>query len=296
MNNSNYISIGIPFYNAEKYLEGAICSVLAQTYEYWELILVDDGSTDKSLSIANKYASNDDRIRVISDGKNKKLPYRLNQITHESRYDFIARMDADDLMSNDRLEKQIEVLKNNENINLVTTGYLTIGRNNELTGINLVPNIQMNVEIILNGSTNLVHASLLARKSWYKRNLYNEKNLLAEDFELWLKAAKKDDLNYIVLEEPLYWYRVIENVKIEKLIQAYDSQVKVINDNYKHLTSKKEKNKIVLKFKSKRVIVQILYRLNLLNLLLDRRYNKFSFKDVEYYNKHISNIYYQKKV
>ena len=290
------ITIGMPFYNAEEYLEDAICSVLAQTHTNWELILIDDGSSDNSLSIAKDYANHDSRIRVISDGKNKKLPYRLNQIIHESRYDFIARMDADDLMSNDRLEKQLEVLKNNRNIDLVTTGYLTIGKKNELTGIRLVPNIQMNAKNILNGSTNLVHASLLARKSWYKRNLYNEKNLLAEDFELWLKAAKKNDLKYIVLEESLYWYRVIENVKIEKLLQAYESQVKVINENYKYLISRKKRNKIILKFKSKKIVAKLLYRLGLLSVLLDRRYNKFSSKDVECYDTHVLNIYYQKKV
>lgn len=290
------ISIGIPFYNAEDYLEDAICSVLAQTHTNWELILIDDGSNDNSLSIAKDYANHDSRIRVISDGKNKKLPYRLNQIIQESKYDFIARMDADDLMSNDRLGKQIEVLQKNKNIDLVTTGYLTIGKENELTGVSLIPNIQMNAKNILNGSTNLVHASLLARKSWYKRNLYNEKNLLAEDFELWLKAAKKNDLKYIVLEESLYWYRVIENVKIEKLLQAYESQVRVIDENYKHLISRTKRNKIILKFKSKKIVAKLLYRLGLLSLLLDRRYNKFSSKDVEYYNTHILNIYYQKKV
>lgn len=290
------ISIGIPFYNAEDYLEDAICSVLAQTHTNWELILIDDGSNDNSLSIAKDYANHDSRIRVISDGKNKKLPYRLNQIIQESKYDFIARMDADDLMSNDRLGKQIEVLQKNKNVDLVTTGYLTIGKENELTGVSLIPNIQLNAKNILNGSTNLVHASLLARKSWYKRNLYNEKNLLAEDFELWLKAAKKNDLKYIVLEESLYWYRVIENVKIEKLLQAYESQVRVINENYKYLISRTKRNKIILKFKSKKVVAKLLYRLGLLSLLLDRRYNKFSSKDVEYYNTHILNIYYQKKV
>ena len=290
------ITIGIPFFNAEEYLEDAICSVLAQTYEHWELILIDDGSSDNSLAIANMYATKDPRIRVISDGQNKKLPYRLNQIIHEARYDFIARMDADDLMSNDRLEKQIEVLKRNKYIDLVTTSYLTIGKENELTGISLVPNIQMNAKMILSGSANLVHASLLARKSWYKRNLYNEKNLLAEDFELWLVAAKRNDLKYSILEEPLYWYRVIENVNIKKLLQAYNSQIEVIKGNYQGITSKQERNKIIIKFQTKKIIARALSKIGLLNILVNKRFVQYSSENMSCYKKHISNIYYERKV
>lgn len=290
MNNSNYISIGIPFYNAEKYLEYAICSVLAQTHQYWELILVNDGSTDDSLSIANKYAKNDDRIRVISDGENRKLPFRLNQIIKESKYDFIARMDADDLMSNDRLEKQIKVLENNSNIDFVTTGYLSIGTKNELTGITQGNNYQMNAVMILEGKTNLIHASLLARKNWYLRNLYNENSLLAEDYHLWLEAAKKKDLNYIVMEEPLYWYRVTENVTKEKMIAGYNTQIEIIEDNYEGIISKNNKNKIVRKFKAKKYIVKTLSELNMIKLLLRLRSKKYQENDVDYYNKHINVI------
>ena len=79
------ISIGIPFYNAERYLSYAILSVLSQSYKEWELILTDDGSSDNSLGIANMYAEKDSRIRVVSDGMNKKLPYRLSQLIEESK-------------------------------------------------------------------------------------------------------------------------------------------------------------------------------------------------------------------
>lgn len=100
------ITIGIPFYNAEAYLADAIKSVLAQTFKEWELILVDDGSSDNSLKIAKEFEKKDSRIRVISDGLNKKLPARLNQIINKARFNIIARMDADDLMDIERSEKQ----------------------------------------------------------------------------------------------------------------------------------------------------------------------------------------------
>lgn len=285
-----FVSIGIPFYNAELYLEDAICSVLAQTYTNWELILIDDGSTDHSLAVAKKYEKLDKRIRVISDGYNKKLPYRLNQLIIESKYDYIARMDADDLMSNDRLEIQLKTLKENPDIDFVTTGCLTIGKNNELTGINIGNNVKMNAPMILKGLTNILHASLLARKSWYIRNLYNTKNIQAEDYELWLTAAKKNDLNYIVLEKPLYWYRVVENVTYEKLTKGYDTQINVINTHYKDVISDSAKNKIIKKFKVKKVVVKGLNKLNLLNLLLKKRSDKVTEDVVKYYNQHYPNI------
>lgn len=285
-----YISIGIPFYNAESYLEDAICSVLAQTYKCWELILVDDGSTDRSLEIAKRYAATDARIRVISDGENKRLPTRLNQIIKESKYDYIARMDADDLMSNDRLKIQLEVLQKNPNIDFVTTGYLSIGKRGELTGVMFIKNYQMNTAMILEGKTNLIHASLLARKDWYLRNLYNENSILAEDYHLWLEAAKKDDLKYIVIEEPLYWYRVMENVTIDKMIAGYNMQIDIIENNYEGIISKLDKNKIVKKFQVKKYIVKNLSRINMLELLVKLRSRKHQENHVYYYNKHMKVI------
>lgn len=287
MTDSHYITIGIPFYNAERYLSDAIKSVLVQSYPYWELILVDDGSSDKSLEIAKYYANKDSRIRVISDRKNKKLAARLNQIIFEAKYNFIARMDADDLMSVSRLEKQIAALKENPNINLITTGCLTIGKENELTGVRLGRNIQMNAAMILNGVTNLLHASMLARKEWCLRNQYNENRVIAQDYELWLSAAKKNDLDYIVLEEPLYWYRVVENVTYFKLIKGYNTQISVIENNYKNIISEYLKNKIIFKFNLKKLIVFILNKTNRLDLLLKRR---AKFPSEKYFIYHAENL------
>ena len=86
------VSIGIPFYNSEKYLADAIKSVLKQTYSKLELILIDDGSNDSSLKIAKEFEKADKRIRVISDGENLGLPKRLNQLSKMSRGYYYARM------------------------------------------------------------------------------------------------------------------------------------------------------------------------------------------------------------
>ncbi|WP_168415530.1 glycosyltransferase family 2 protein [Acinetobacter indicus] len=289
MRKFEYISIGIPIYNAESYLADAIKSVLAQTYPYWELILVDDGSTDNSLEIAQEFAAKDNRIRIISDGLNKKLPARLNQIIKEAKYDYIARMDADDLMDPRRLELQLEVLKSN-NIDLVTTGLYSIGENNEIQGKRILKNYQMQPEQILNGLTNLLHASLLAKKEWCLRNLYKEDNVLAEDYELWLTASIKNDLKYIVIEKPLYFYREVENVKKVKMIKGYNTQISVINRYFKGIISESEKNKIIFKFNLKKIVVTFLDFLNLMSILEKKRVNPVSKSEALEYEKVLKSI------
>ncbi|MCO8070171.1 glycosyltransferase [Acinetobacter lwoffii] len=276
-----YISIGIPFFNAEKYLEDAIKSVLAQTFKNWELILVDDGSTDRSLEIAQSFV--DPRIRIISDGYNRRLPYRLNQIINEAKYDLIARMDADDLMAVDRLEKQVKVLNENPEIDLVVTSLYSIGNKNEILGKRIFSNHQMQPKEILQGLTNLLHPSLLARKAWCQRNLYQIDNCLAEDYELWLSAAIKNDFNYLVMQEPLYFYREVENVKKEKMIRGYNTQIKVIKKYYKNTISDIDKNKIILKFQVKKIVVRILNFLNLMQVLQIRRITSVSDQDKDFY-------------
>lgn len=295
MRKFEYISIGIPIYNAESYLADAIKSVLAQTYPYWELILVDDGSTDNSLEIAQEFAAKDNRIRIISDGLNKKLPARLNQIIKEAKYDYIARMDADDLMDPMRLELQLEVLKSND-IDLVTTGLYSIGENNEIQGKRILINYQMQPKQILNGLTNLLHASLLAKKEWCQRNLYKEDNVLAEDYELWLTASIKNDLKYIVIEKPLYFYREVENVKKVKMIKGYNTQISVINRYFKGIISESEKNKIIFKFNLKKIVVTFLDFLNLMPILEKKRVNPVSKYEALEYEKVLKSILSQPPV
>lgn len=282
------ITVGIPIYNAEAYLEDAINSVLVQSFKDFELILIDDGSSDNSLAIARSFS--DPRVVVISDGQNKKLPYRLNQIIHLAKYDYIARMDADDLMDVDRLQIQFDCLKNNTQIDLVTTGMYSIGKFNEVLGKRLPHDKMMSADEILGGLTNLLHASMLAKKEWCLRNLYRVDNALAEDYELWLTAAIKNDLKYHVIQEPLYYYREIENVKFEKMIKGYNTQIDVINHYYYGVISGLKKNKIIVKFQIKKIIVKFLNYLNLMSVLQKRRVSVVSEEDIERYNKNLSLI------
>lgn len=285
-----FVTIGIPFYNAEKFLEYAIKSVLAQTYQNWELILVNDGSTDGSIDIAKKYLNLDTRIRLFDDGLNKKLPFRLNQIIKEAKFEYIVRMDADDLMSVDRLNKQVNFLMNNQEYDLITTGMYSIGNKNEILGKRIPRNYQMKPAEMLKGLTNLLHASMLAKKDWCLRNLYREDNALAEDYELWLTSNIKDDLKYYVLEEPLYYYREGENVKKEKMIKGYNTQIQVIERYSSGVISNREKEKIIKKFKLKKIIVSLLDLMGMMVFLQKKRVVPVNSEDVINYQKNLKII------
>lgn len=282
------ITVGIPIYNAELYLEDAIKSVLSQSFKNFELILIDDGSTDKSLEIAKSFK--DPRIIIIADSENKKLPHRLNQIIQLAKYDYIARMDADDLMDVDRLKIQIEYLKKHPEIDLVTTGMYSIGKSNEVLGKRIPKDYMMNASEILQGITNLLHASMLAKKDWCIRNPYKVDNALAEDYELWLSSSIKNDLKYHVIQEPLYYYREVENVKIEKMIKGYNTQIEVINQYSNGVISDADRNKIIRKFQVKKVIVKILSATNLMSILQKRRVTKLNEDDLIRYTKNLDRI------
>lgn len=264
------ISIGIPFFNAVAYLEDAIKSVLAQTFQEWELILVDDGSSDGSLDIAKKYEQLDSRVRVISDGLNKKLPTRLNEIIKEAKFDYIARMDADDIMHPQRLEKQLSFLEDNKKYDLVSSGLISIDNQNEVKGFRCVCQLYDNFSKP-SLSYPVVHPSVMARKSWYLRNQYSERYPRAEDFELWTRSIINNDFRMAVLPDLLLYYREEGNLSRDKIIKSYKDLLKI----YKSY-SKKFFNFNILKIYLKILVINLIFYTGNLQKIAKRRNESFS--------------------
>jgi glycosyltransferase involved in cell wall biosynthesis len=220
------ITVAIPFYNAEKYLLDSIKSVFAQTFQDWELILIDDGSTDGSLKIAQSIK--DSRVRVLSDGKNKRLAARLNEVTQLATYDYIARMDADDLMDPRRLEIEYDILENNPQYDIVTTGVYSVLNDLNIIGKRGLDYEGVTFDEIISRKKGVTHAALLARKSWYERNKYDETLNLTEDLALWIHSSYNNDLKIISTSKPLYIYREEGNVIPEKLLRSYRNERQLI--------------------------------------------------------------------
>ncbi len=105
--NRNLVSVVLPVYNAAPYLSEAIQSILNQTYQNFELIIIDDASTDNSWAIITQFAQQDKRIRTLRNERNLKLSKTLNRGIEHASGVYIARMDADDISLPDRLEKQV---------------------------------------------------------------------------------------------------------------------------------------------------------------------------------------------
>lgn len=277
-----FISIGISIFNSEEYLMDAIKSVLMQTYPYWELILIDDGSRDKSLEIAKSFEKLDKRVRVISDGENRKLPFRLNQIIREAKYDYIARMDADDIMFPNRLEIQINFLIKNQKYDLVSSGLVSINNNNQVMGFRNVRKIYDKFDSVQLDYP-ILHPGILAKKSWYLRNLYSEHYSRAEDYELWSRAISNGDFNIAIIPNLLMFYREEGNLSLDKILQSY-AQVSKIYFKYTGSYSG------VLKMQVKKILVNILYVFGGLQKLAHRRNNYLEVYDRSKYQKILNSI------
>lgn len=197
------VTIGLPFYNCERTLLKALRSIFAQTYRDWELILLDDGSTDRSLEIAA--AVRDPRVRVLSDGENLGLVPRLNQITQLARNPYVCRMDGDDLAHPERLRTQVAHLDAHRDVDALGTMAIAIDaedRPSRLRGLRV--DIFRNPRMVLSRG-GFIHPSVMARLEWLRRFPYDQGFTRAEDRELWVRSCGTSRLHQLPL--PLYFYR-----------------------------------------------------------------------------------------
>lgn len=181
---------------------GTVRSVLAQTLTDWELVIVDDGSTDGTLALAEQIA--DPRVRVLSDGVNKGRSVRLNDLHAEARGRYVARMDADDLMFPERLEKQVVYLEAHPEVDLVGGGLISIGLENEIKGLRQTPNRVSDPYQILAGEV-LYHPTVTGRTAWFRAHRYRAEYRYCDDYAMWAEAAAT--LQIANLQEPMIFYR-----------------------------------------------------------------------------------------
>ena len=128
------VSILLPVFNAERYLHASLTSTLTQNYTNIEVICVDDGSTDSSLKILKTFAKSDKRVKVYANKKNSGIGYTANKALSHAKGEFIARMDADDIMLPGRIAKQVEFLQTNPDTVLVGGQCKVINENGEQIG------------------------------------------------------------------------------------------------------------------------------------------------------------------
>jgi len=216
------ISVILPVYNTQEYIEESIRSILTQTYDNFELIVINDGSTDKTKDII--FSFNDSRIKIYNFTENKGLVERLNFGLSIANGEFIARMDADDIAVENRFELQINCFRERPNICLCYTDIETIDQNknkvkNWFRGFD-----SKYTKIFLLFDNNIPHPTVMLKNHIIKqkRIFYNSLFFPAEDYELWYRLINL--CNFEFLDKKLLYYRVHNN-NVSIIKQNYQAKI-----------------------------------------------------------------------
>ncbi|MBN8702669.1 MAG: glycosyltransferase [Bacteroidetes bacterium] len=219
------VSIILPVYNCEKYLASSVESILNQSFSDFELIIINDGSKDNTLSVIKAF--NDSRI-VLIDQQNQGLAKALNNGIRLSRGKYIARQDADDLSYKERLLKQVNYLHSNPSVYLVGTWARIIDENGNDTGrAHHHPKENCTLKFDLCFDNPFVHSSIMMRREIIDTvGVYDYAvHHLVQDFEYWFRISQKFEIANI--PEILLDYREV-NSGISKTTLAQESSAAVV--------------------------------------------------------------------
>lgn len=201
--NQPLVSVVMSVYNGELFLKDSIDSILQQSYQNIEFIIISDGSSDSSLSIIKSYQ--DSRIKLINNEKNMGLIYSLNNGFNTAKGKYIARMDSDDIAHSDRLKLQVEYLENNLTIGVVGSDYISFSD----THSKLIrePKSHGVIKTFLLFSATMCHPTIMFRKHILDETQfrYNPEFKHVEDYELWTKLILHTQ--FANLPKPLLKYR-----------------------------------------------------------------------------------------
>jgi glycosyltransferase involved in cell wall biosynthesis len=207
MNTSPLISVCLAVYNTEKYIAQAVESILNQTFEDFEFLIIDDGSTDKSPEILQSYAEQDQRIRFYHR-ENQGISKTRNQMLKQARGKFIAVMDADDIAYPERFEHQVKFLKNNPDVVCVGGAFEFIDEEGRFLHCLQPPKIDTEIQrLMLAGHTAINHpCAMIRRKSITQIDGYTEDMATVGDLDLFLRLGEVGKLAN--LEKTVLKYRL----------------------------------------------------------------------------------------
>ncbi len=198
------VSIIMPNFNGGVHLSSAIDSILAQSYPNIEFIIVDDASTDNSLSVIQSY--NDKRISLIARQDNGGIVAALNDAIQVAKGDYLVRMDSDDISKSNRIEKLIECAYQNPNCTVISSQIEVFGTDSYISDF---PENTAGIKTALLFGTPIAHPATMFKSTVFKSGLrYEDKYTHQEDYWLFSKLLKKE--KFAMVHEALYAYRVHE--------------------------------------------------------------------------------------
>lgn len=218
------VCIIIPNYNYSQYLPEAVMSALGQTYRRFEIVVVDDGSTDSSLEALRQFAADHPRVRVYRQ-ENRGLAATRNTAISLSECEYILPLDSDDLIHPEYLEKTIPVLDAHPRLGLVYTQMVWFGEENMLRA-----DYEYDFELLKRGNFITV-TSLFRRQAWADAGGYDEELPGYEDWDLWIAMAERGWTGKLV-REPLFYYRRHGTTMIARCDEMRDEIMAQIANNH----------------------------------------------------------------
>ncbi|MEB3311934.1 MAG: glycosyltransferase family 2 protein [Snowella sp.] len=233
------ISVIVPVYNVEAYIQETIRSVLAQTYPHFELIIVDDGSPDRSIELCQQFT--DERIRIIHQ-KNRGLAGARNTGIRHAKGEYLAFLDSDDLWLPEKLEKHFQHLENSPEVGLSFSRSAFIDANGNSLGIyqmpkltNIPPSHLLCRNPIGNGSAPVIRRETLEAIRFQENRYgtvedfyFDDSFRRSEDIECWIRIAVQTPWKIEGIPEALTLYRVNEEGLSANVMQQYESWEAII--------------------------------------------------------------------
>ena len=228
------ISVVMPVYNSEKFLSSAIESILNQSFSEFEFLIFNDASTDNSRQIINDYIKLDNRIKFHDSSINKGYSFWLNESLKYINYNYLARMDADDISDKFRFQKQYDFLKKNQEYSVVGSFIKIIDEKDHFIRKSKYPINDNEIKKYLNEFSTFAHPSTMINTSYLNKvGGYRTIFEPAEDYDLWIRLSKISKLKNI--DEYLLNYRqhsssVSLKRKEEQLLKTF-----FIKKNYEYI-------------------------------------------------------------
>lgn len=208
------VSVLMAVHNGDAYLNEAMGSLLAQTHSDFELVAVDDGSTDQTASLLDAYAARDARLVVLRNEEKLGLPASLNRGLERCRARLVARADADDVYAPDRLARQVRFLDSHPDVGVLSTGYRQVNARGEPSRTVRPPTEDKFIRFRQLFMNSLLHPGVMFRARVVREvGGYDPSYWTAQDSDLW--ARLRSHTGMANLPEPLVWYRVHDKSTVQ---------------------------------------------------------------------------------
>ncbi len=218
------VAIIMTVLDSERTLPASLASLRAQTLTDWELLLVDDGSRDRSAQIIAEAALADPRIRVLPGGSRRGLSARLNELVDAADSPLLARMDADDIAYPKRLERQAAYLEAHAHVDLVGASMIVFGVDGHAIGKRAAPVGHHEITARPRAGFRLFHPTWLGRAEWFRRHRYSTRAVRCEDQDVLYRAHRTSV--FANIGEPLLGYRE-ERLVLRSLLAGRRTWVRV---------------------------------------------------------------------